>query len=205
MENVPEVVGSGNIEHFKKWEQRLREFGYSNYVEILNAKNYGIPQNRKRCFMVSILGDYAFDFPQKMKLKHKLKDLLEKKVDEKYYLSQKMVDFFVYNTQKQSENGNGFSFNPIDANDESSIAKTLTTRNDSRMDDNFVTDKEINQDGLLIKNATKQGYLEADNGDGIDISTRMETHRGTVQKGSCQTLTCQGGENVGVVVDEEEN
>lgn len=58
--------------------------------------------------------------------------------------------------------------------------------------------------GLLIKNATKQGYLEAENGDGIDISTRMETHRGTVQKGSCQTLTCQGGDNVGVVVDEQE-
>lgn len=61
-----------------------------------------------------------------------------------------------------------------------------------------------NNGGLLIKNATKQGYLEANDGDGIDISTRMETHRGTVQKGSCQTLTCQGGDNVGVVVDEQE-
>lgn len=53
---------------------------------------------------------------------------------------------------------------------------------------------------MLIKNATKQGYLEAESGDGIDISTRMETHRGTVQKGMSQTLTCQGGNNVGVVV-----
>jgi len=58
--------------------------------------------------------------------------------------------------------------------------------------------------GLLIKNATKQGYLEANVGDGIDISTRMESHRGTVQKESCQTLTCQGGENVGVVINEQE-
>ena len=58
--------------------------------------------------------------------------------------------------------------------------------------------------GLLIKNATKQGYLKAEEGDGIDISTRMETHRGTVQKDSCQTLTCCGGENVGVVVNEKE-
>ena len=58
--------------------------------------------------------------------------------------------------------------------------------------------------GLLIKNATKQGYLEANIGDGIDISTRMETHRGTVQRESCQTLTCQGGESVGVVVSEQE-
>ena len=89
MENVPEVVGVNNINHFKKWEERLRQFGYSNYVEILNGKNYGIPQNRRRCFMVSILGDYAYDFPCKIPLKYRLKDLLETNVDEKYYLSEK--------------------------------------------------------------------------------------------------------------------
>ena len=53
---------------------------------------------------------------------------------------------------------------------------------------------------LLIKNATKQGYLEAEEGDGIDISSRMEYHRGTVQKGKVQTLNCGGG--YGVVVNE---
>ena len=53
---------------------------------------------------------------------------------------------------------------------------------------------------MKIKNATKQGYIEAEIGDGIDISSRMESHRGTVQKGLSQTLTCQGGNNVGVVV-----
>lgn len=59
--------------------------------------------------------------------------------------------------------------------------------------------------GLLIKNATKKGYLEANIGDGVDISTRMESHRGTVQKESCQTLTTQGGESVGVIVNANEN
>ena len=54
---------------------------------------------------------------------------------------------------------------------------------------------------IAIKNKTKQGYLEATIGDGIDISSRMESHRGTVQKGLAQTLTCQGGNNVGVVVN----
>ena len=54
---------------------------------------------------------------------------------------------------------------------------------------------------MKIKNATKQGYLDAELGDGIDISSRMESHRGTVQKGLSQTLTCQGGNNVGVVVN----
>ena len=107
MENVPEVVGSGNIEHFKKWEHQLRKFGYSNYVEILNGKNYGIPQNRRRCFMISILGDYAYDFPCKTPLKYRLKDLLEKQVDEKYYLSQKMIDYVVASNEKWTGNNGG--------------------------------------------------------------------------------------------------
>lgn len=55
---------------------------------------------------------------------------------------------------------------------------------------------------MKIKNKTKQGYLEAEIGDGIDISTRMESHRGTVQKGLSQTITCAGGNNVGVLVNE---
>lgn len=62
-------------------------------------------------------------------------------------------------------------------------------------------DKKERKKGIPIKNATNQGYLVAEVGDGVDISTRMEHHRGNVQKGSCQTLTTQGGENVGVVVD----
>ena len=86
MENVPEVVGTGNVKHFHKWLYKLESLGYTNFVEILNGKDFGIPQNRRRCFMISIQGDFAYDFPFEMKLKHKLKDFLEKKVDEKYYL-----------------------------------------------------------------------------------------------------------------------
>ena len=92
MENVPEVIGAGNVKHFHKWLAKLESLGYSNFTEILNGKNYGIPQNRRRCFMVSILGDYAYDFPMKMKLKYKLKDFLEKKVDEKYYLDDQDIE-----------------------------------------------------------------------------------------------------------------
>ena len=124
MENVPEVVGQGNIQHFKKWEQQLREFGYSNYVEILNAKNYGIPQNRKRCFMISILGDYSYDFPCKMPLKYRLKDLLETNVDEKYYLSDKMIQYISATGTKD------FSVNNSEIN--CSISRPLTTEQNKR-------------------------------------------------------------------------
>lgn len=60
MENVPQVIGKKNIKDFQLWRSKLEKLGYSNYVELLNAKNYGIPQNRNRCFMVSVLGKYHY-------------------------------------------------------------------------------------------------------------------------------------------------
>lgn len=188
MENVPQVHGESNIKDFNKWQLRLEELGYKNYVQDLIATDYGIPQTRNRCFMVSILGDYSYTFPKPIPLKLKLKDMLEDNVDEKYYLSDKMINFFIHNEKKQKEKGNGFTFNVSNGN---TIAKTITTRAGSRMDDNFIK----------IKNATKQGYLEATDGDGIDISSRMEYHRGNVQKDKIQTITTSGGNDRGVVVD----
>ena len=92
MENVPEVIGSKNVKHFNKWLAKLESLGYSNFFQILNAKDYGIPQNRKRCFMVSILGEWAYDFPLKIKLEYRLKDLLEKMVAQKYYLTDEHIE-----------------------------------------------------------------------------------------------------------------
>lgn len=86
--------------------------------------------------------------------------------------------------------------------DSNGLSATITTGNHNL--GQAIQTTELTRGGLLIKNNTKQGYLNAENGDGIDISTRMETHRGTVQKGSCQTLTTQGGKNVGVVVEDEQ-
>lgn len=92
LENVPQVVGKANFKDFREWEIFLEDLGYSNYYQLLNAKNYGIPQNRNRCFMVSILGNFYYQFPCKKKLELRLKDFLEDEVDEKYYLSDKMIE-----------------------------------------------------------------------------------------------------------------
>lgn len=91
MENVPQVIGTKNIEHFAKWQEKLESLGYKNKWQVLNAKDFGIPQNRERCFMVSILGDYYYEFPKTMKLEKRLKDLLEPEVAEKYYLSDRAI------------------------------------------------------------------------------------------------------------------
>ena len=92
MENVPQVIGTKNIKDFQDWELFLESLGYSNYVEILNAKDYGVPQNRERAFMISILGDYKYEFPKPIELKLRLKDMLEDNVDERYFLSDKMIE-----------------------------------------------------------------------------------------------------------------
>lgn len=92
MENVPEVIGTNNSEHFSQWVAKLDSLGYKSKWEILNAKDYGVPQNRARCFMVSWLGNYYYDFPKKVKLEKRIKDILETNVDEKYYLNDDTIE-----------------------------------------------------------------------------------------------------------------
>ena len=103
MENVPQVHGSDNVEHFNKWQLALENLGYKNYFQDLIATDYGIPQTRNRCFMVSILGDYSYTFPPKQKLKLKLKDLLEDNVDEKYYIEDDLLQHIIKTKQEHSE------------------------------------------------------------------------------------------------------
>ena len=120
MENVPAVISEKNVKHFAKWVEKLESLGYKNKWEILNAKDFGIPQNRERCFMVSFLGDYYYDFPKTIPLKLRLKDMLEKEVDEKYYLSDKMIRYIMANNEKWTGNNNKSLINKT-------IASTLTT------------------------------------------------------------------------------
>ena len=91
MENVPDLLGSKFRDGWQEIYHEIESLGYTNYVEVLNAKNYGVAQNRDRVFMVSILGEYAYEFPKPFKLEKRLKDYLEDEVDEKYYLSEKQL------------------------------------------------------------------------------------------------------------------
>ena len=87
MENVPQVISADNIDDFHSWCKFLEIKGYKCYTQVLNAKDYGVAQNRERCFMVSILGDYNYKFPQPVPLDKTMKDYLEDEVDEKYYIN----------------------------------------------------------------------------------------------------------------------
>jgi DNA (cytosine-5)-methyltransferase 1 len=121
MENVPQVHSQDNIEDFNKWQYSLEKMGYKNYWQDLIATDYGIPQTRNRCFMVSILGKYNYKFPQPIPLEKKLKDLLEDNVDEKYYLSDEMIKYIVSDNENYTGNNNKSIINR-------DIATTITTR-----------------------------------------------------------------------------
>lgn len=111
--------------------------GYNVYYQILNAKDYGIPQNRERVFIVGFKNNQTFNFPKKQELKLKLKDLLESNVDEKYYLSEKMINGFL----SKDNNFNG-EFEPKTI--ESLVANTLTARCfKSGVTDNYIQLQKI--------------------------------------------------------------
>lgn len=136
MENVPQVHGKKNSQDFEKWIEFLKSKGYSNYWKDLNAKDYGIPQNRNRTFMVSILGSYEYEFPNSFELKLRLKDMLENNVDEKYYLSDKMIQYITANNEKWTGNNNQSLINK-------SVASTINTGEGSRRCDasNYICDE----------------------------------------------------------------
>ena len=102
MENVPQVHSKANMPDFQKWIDFLESKGYSNYWQDLNAKRYGVAQNRDRCFMVSILGEWNYKFPHTMLLGRKWKDYLEDEVDERFYIGNEKAQQLI---QKLIDNG----------------------------------------------------------------------------------------------------
>lgn len=113
-ENVPALLAEKNRPDFYEWLRKLESLGYHNYYQLLNAKRFEIPQNRDRVFIVSILGDYYYDFPQPIGLRHRLKDLLQKNVPESYYLSDEQVQAFTKYVERKKAEGCNFDFEPTD-------------------------------------------------------------------------------------------
>ena len=137
MENVKNLVGKKHISNFIKWLKVLTDIGYKNYWKVLNAKDYGVPQNRERVFVVSILGDGQFQFPEPIPLTKRLKDILEPVVDEKYYIS-KQFEQYIENKKKkdydfrvETSNPDGIRKTPLRANgDKACVVEPINTEYD---------------------------------------------------------------------------
>ena len=109
-ENVAAVASQKFVKGFNKWQRRLEGFGYVNFAQLINSKDQGVPQNRLRLFMVSILRtednpNPKYHFPKPFKLERCLADVLEEDVDESYFLSDEMLSRFCVKSQEEEEGG----------------------------------------------------------------------------------------------------
>lgn len=232
MENVKNIISKRFLPLFQTWVDYLSSLGYKSFYKVLNARDYNVPQNRERCFMISILNfDGEFNFPETTELKVTLQDLLEKEVEERYFLSDRFIKYAC-----DMENRNGFirgkRFRPHDG--ESKVAYTITTNPGGRATDNFVmlpavgairgrpngnggytqklhvkdepivnTITTVQKDNvILVPQATKAGYAAAEVGDGI-YTNRMKYKRGVVQKSMIPTLKTSVSD-IGVVVTDKD-
>jgi len=226
-ENVKNLLSVKNKHNFDGYIQVMDELGYKSYYQVLNAKDYGIPQNRERVFTVSIRKDLGieYEFPKRFELKLKLKDVLEETVDEKYYLSDKTMSDFITDTKndikmignldikghdcvKRVYGVDGISPTLTDmqgGNRQPKILEDFYKNRNVREYENIAPTLRSERVGLKvieptikINNATKKGYDEAINGDSINLQyPDSSTRRGRVGHSVSQTL--MANDSMGVV------
>ena len=188
MENVTQIHNKKNMGSFEDWISRLDELGYENYYKDLSSVDFGIPQTRKRTFMVSILKseNMNFTFPSKIKLVHRLKHLLDENVDEKYYLSDSMKKYIVANNGKWTGNNDKAIINK-------SIASTINTGEGSRRCDasNYICDQLEEDFNLKLIQV----------GNIYNAESNPQAGRVYDSEGLCPTIdTCTGGNRMPKIV-----
>lgn len=213
MENVPDLLSSQFRDGWTEIYNEIENMGYKNHVFLINAKDQLVAQNRNRVFMLSVLGDFSYEQPKKKKLVKRLKDYLESVVDEKYFLTDKLIKNTYVDYVGEYKRTEKFVKNVNEKN----ISSVITTKLD-RPESPYITqpfETEIKEQdllsismglidgagGVVIPEATKKGYDIAHDGDGVYIN-RPHQKRGVVQKGMIQTLKTSGVD-VGVVVKDD--
>ena len=122
MENVKALVGKKFFGTFQAWLDELEGYGYANFWSVMNARDYGVPQNRERVFCVSILNcDVNYNFPKPFPLEKKLIDLCDESVAESYFISEEMIQGFIEHNKKHEEKGTGFKWEPKDTKGKAGI------------------------------------------------------------------------------------
>ena len=171
LENVKNLVGKKFKPQFEEWLSYLENLGYTNYWQVLNAKHYGVPQNRERVFVISVLGEHKpYEFPKPIPLEKYIKDILEDEVDEKYYINK---PFHLVDKGHQAELDIKGQDCIKRAYSTDKIAPTLTTMQGG-----------LREPKILIPQATKKGYIEMNLPGVCDLSyPNSKTRRGRVQEG----------------------
>lgn len=172
MENVKALTFKKFKPYLLEWEKYIGGLGYTNFTKVLNAKDFGVPQNRERTFMVSVLGDAQYEFPQPFELRVRLKDVLEREVDEKYYLSDKLIKYFTNRNEIANSKGDGFKFEPTGGD---AIAHAITTLAGTRPTDNYILEPKIVQVANILEDKNfsnpQVGRIYSPNGLSPTLST----------------------------------
>lgn len=185
-ENVKNLLSKKHRHNFDAYIESMRQLGYVSSFQVLNAKDYGIPQNRERVFTVSIREDVwdkeynnfnTFDFPEPIELKRKLKDMLEDEVDEKYFISENMMNYFMGVNQKPSKFPRKERFLANINRKDQDRANSITTAPGQRPTDNFI---KVNLKTDLCNKLVKDGVVKG--GEIINHSYTTSEQRNTLDK-----------------------
>jgi len=157
MENVDAITHRSNAASFAAWRAALTSMGYASSYQILDASDYGVPQRRRRCFMVSRLGYKRFIFPDPCPDGRVLRDILESGVPDKYFLSNKATLGLKVHKMRHEARGNGFGFRITDT---AGVAGCVTAKAGWRNTDTFIMDKpRLMQVATLDTNYDKMGRV----------------------------------------------
>lgn len=174
-ENVKGMLSDKGGKTLKDFIQAFRDMGYYCHYDVLNTKDYGVPQNRERVFIVGFKDSehyHRFAFADKVRLEKRLKDVLEDDVDEKYYLSDIQT--------KAIENAKYESMGLDRVNNENEACNCLTTMTGGNREPK-----------IFVNSATSKGYEKATTGDSINLThPQSKIRRGRVGKQVAQTLDC---------------
>ena len=198
-ENVKNVISKKHIHNFSNYIDRMSELGYSSYYQVLNAKDYGIPQNRERVFTISIRKDIdmGYVFPPKQELKLRLKDMLEDNVDEKYYLSDKMINYVCARMPSGSHHITT-GINMSNKNEEGKLAGTICTEPGNKPSDNYI----IDNDNVIYNKA--KGELDYSpaviNVGNVNPSGKGQNGQVVSFDGLARTITIEKGEGQKILI-----
>ena len=172
LENVKNLVGKKFKPQFDAWVRWLDSIGYNTYYQVLNSKHYGIPQNRERIFALSIhkaVDNGNFKFPEQIPLTTRLKDILEKTVDEKYYLSGDKVESILANFIARQNEASG-----INLKDQATTFDGLTDVAHTLMARDYKGFGNQSMTGVIEPSIIKVGQLDS----GFDQSGRVYSTEG---------------------------
>lgn len=128
MENVDQILNSMNLTDFERWIRMLAEMGYTSSYRVLNAADYGVPQSRRRCFMVSMTEGRRFVFPAPCPDGRVLRDVLEEHPDESVYLSDEQIAGYERHRIRHDAQGHGLGWRPQGTDGVSRVVTTKPTR-----------------------------------------------------------------------------